>query len=130
LPRPGNPLPCAGLDLAPFGGSFPAPIDVATSPPNPNGLPPTPGIPIAGRPGQVQPDLPGTPVPIAPGPPGGRTEPLGPLPGPAPGNPAAAPPPPPMALPPAPPGPGNNLPAPFINPGGAGGSGAQGGSQN
>jgi phospholipid/cholesterol/gamma-HCH transport system substrate-binding protein len=130
LPRPGNPLPCAGLDLAPFGGSFPAPIDVATSPPNPNGLPPTPGIPIAGRPGQVQPNVPGTPVPIAPGPPGGRTEPLGPLPGPAPGNPAAAPPPPPMALPPAPPGPGNNLPAPFINPGGAGGSGAQGGSQN
>jgi phospholipid/cholesterol/gamma-HCH transport system substrate-binding protein len=130
LPRPGNPLPCAGLDLAPFGGSFPAPIDVATSPPNPNGLPPTPGIPIAGRPGQVQPDVPGTPVPIAPGPPGGRTEPLGPLPGPAPANPAAAPPPPPMVVPPAPPGPGNNLPAPFINPGGAGGSGAQGGSQN
>jgi phospholipid/cholesterol/gamma-HCH transport system substrate-binding protein len=131
LPRPGNPLPCAGLDLAPFGGSFPAPIDVAASPPNPNGLPPTPGIPIAGRPGQVQPDVPGTPVPIAPGPPGGRTEPLGPLPGPAPANPAAAPPPPPMAVPPAPPGPGNNLPVPYIgNTGGAGGSGAQGGSQN
>ena len=35
----------------PFGGSFPAPIDVQTSPPNPNGVPPTPGIPIAGRPG-------------------------------------------------------------------------------
>ncbi len=33
--------------------------------------------------------------------------------------------------PPAPPGPGNNLPAPYIgNTGGAGGSGAQGGSQN
>jgi phospholipid/cholesterol/gamma-HCH transport system substrate-binding protein len=131
LPRPGNPLPCAGLDLAPFGGSFPAPIDVAASPPNPNGLPPTPGIPIAGRPGQVQPDVPGTPVPIPPGPPGGRTEPLGPRPGPAPANPAAAPPPGPVApAPPARPGPGNNLPAPFINPGGTGGSGAQGGSQN
>src|ERR1700758_5062003 len=65
LPRPGNPLPCAGLDLAPFGGSFPAPIDVAASPPNPNGLPPTPGIPIAGRPGEPRPDVPGTQVPLA-----------------------------------------------------------------
>jgi phospholipid/cholesterol/gamma-HCH transport system substrate-binding protein len=134
LPRPGNPMPCAGInqDAGPFGpnGPYPNP-NIASSPPNPNGLPPTPGIPIAGRPGQVQPDVPGTPVPIAPGPPGGRTEPLGPLPGPAPGNPAAAPPPPPMAVPPAPPGPGNNLPAPYIgNTGGAGGSGAQGGNQN
>ena len=40
-----------------------------------------------GDPGEVQPNVPGTPVPIAPGPPGGRTEPLGPLPGPAPANP-------------------------------------------
>ena len=136
LPRPGNPMPCAGInqDQGPFGpnGPYPASPDIASSPPNPNGLPPTPGIPIAGRPGQVQPDVPGTPVPIAPGPPGARTEPLGPLPGPAPGNPAAAPPPGPAAPgPPAPPGPGNNLPAPYIgNTGGAGGSGAQGGSQN
>jgi phospholipid/cholesterol/gamma-HCH transport system substrate-binding protein len=135
LPRPGNPMPCAGVnqDQGPFGSNGPYPVspDIASSPPNPNGLPPTPGIPIAGRPGQVQPDLPGTPVPIAPGPPGGRTEPLGPLPGPAPANPAAAPPPPPMAVPPAPPGPGNNLPAPYIgNTGGAGGSGAHGGNQN
>src|SRR6516225_1786147 len=44
LPRPWNPLPCAGVAAGPFGGSFPAPIDVQTSPPNPNGLPPTPGI--------------------------------------------------------------------------------------
>jgi phospholipid/cholesterol/gamma-HCH transport system substrate-binding protein len=136
LPRPGNPMPCAGVnqDQGPFGpnGPYPASPDIASSPPNPNGLPPTPGIPIAGLPGQVQPDLPGTPVPIAPGPAGGRTEPLGPLPGPAPGNPAAAPPPGPVAPgPPPPPGPGNNLPAPYIgNTGGAGGSGAQGGNQN
>jgi phospholipid/cholesterol/gamma-HCH transport system substrate-binding protein len=135
-PRPGNPMPCAGVDQGqgPFGPNGPYPVlpDVALSPPNPNGLPPTRGIPIAGRPGAPPPDLPGTPVPIAPGPPGGRTEPLGPLPGPAPANPAAAPPPAPMAPgPPAPAGPGNNLPAPFIgNTGGAGGSGAQGGSQN
>ncbi|WIM86977.1 MCE family protein [Candidatus Mycobacterium wuenschmannii] len=134
LPRPGNPMPCAGADqnAGPFGpnGPYPNP-NIASSPPNPNGLPPTPGIPIAGRPGQVQPDVPGTPVPIAPGPPGGRTEPLGPLPGPAPGNPAAAPPPAPMAVPPAPPGPGAQLPAPYIaNTGGAGGSGAQGGNGN
>src|SRR3984957_2299222 len=136
FPRPGNPMPCAGIDqnLGPFGpnGPYPALPDVASSPPNPAGLPPTPGIPIAGLPGQMQPDLPGTPVPIAPGPPGGRTEPLGPLPGPAPGNPAAAPPPGPIPPgPPPPPGPGNNLPAPYIgNTGGAGGSGAQGGNQN
>jgi phospholipid/cholesterol/gamma-HCH transport system substrate-binding protein len=136
LPRPGNPMPCAGIDqnLGPFGpnGPYPALPNVASSPPNPAGLPPTPGIPIAGRPGEVQPDVPGTPVPIAPGPYGGRTEPLGPLPGPAPGNPAAAPPPGPMpAGPPAPAGPGPQVPAPYnANTGGAGGRGAQGGNQN
>ncbi len=136
LPRPGNPMPCAGIDqnLGPFGpnGPYPALPNVASSPPNPAGLPPTPGIPIAGQPGQVQPDVPGTPVPIAPGPPGARTEPLGPLPGPAPANPAAAPPPGPLPPgPPAPPGPGPQVPAPFIgNTGGAGGSGAQGGNNN
>jgi phospholipid/cholesterol/gamma-HCH transport system substrate-binding protein len=135
-PRPGNPMPCAGVnqDQGPFGPNGPYPVlpDVASSPPNPEGLPPTPGIPIAGRPNLAPPDVPGTPVPIAPGPPGGRTEPLGPLPGPAPANPGAGPPPPAMAPgPAAPPGPGNNLPAPFIgNTGGAGGSGVQGGSQN
>jgi phospholipid/cholesterol/gamma-HCH transport system substrate-binding protein len=128
LPRPWNPLPCAGVDVAPFGGSFPAPIDVATSPPNPNGLPPTPGIPIAGRPGEPPPDLPGTPVPLPPNaPPGARTENLAPA-GPtappstfAPGLPPG---------PPAPPGPGQQLPVPFITPGGTGGSGIAGGSQN
>src|ERR1700751_1042326 len=136
FPRPGNPMPCAGVDqnLGPFGpnGPYPALPDVASSPPNPNGLPPTPGIPIAGPPGLAPPDVPGTPVPIAPGPPGARTEPPGPVSGPAPANPGAAPPPAPMAPgPPPPPGPGNNLPAPFIpNTSGAGGSGAQGGSQN
>src|ERR1700759_772225 len=132
LPRPGNPMPCAGVnpDQGPFGPNGPYPVlpDVASSPPNPNGLPPTPGIPIAGRPGQPPPDLPGAPVPLPPNaPPGARTEPLGP----------AGPPPPPSTfapgLPPgpaAPQGPGEQLPAPFINPGGAGGSGVTGGSQN
>jgi len=131
LPRPGNPMPCAGVnqDQGPFGPNGPYPVlpDVASSPPNPNGLPPTPGIPIAGRPGLAPPDVPGTPVPLAPGPPGARTEPLGP----------AAPAAPPSTFapglppgPPPPPGPGNQLPAPFINPGGAGGSGVTGGSQN
>ena len=71
LPRPGNPMPCAGVnqDQGPFGPNGPYPMlpDVASSPPNPNGLPPTPGIPIAGRPGAPTPDVPGTPVPIAPG---------------------------------------------------------------
>ena len=74
-PRPWNPLPCAGVDVGPFGGGFPAPVDVQTSPPNPNGLPPTPGIPIAGRPGEPPPDVPGTPVPLPPNaPPGARAE--------------------------------------------------------
>ncbi|MGO9656275.1 MAG: mammalian cell entry protein, partial [Mycobacterium sp.] len=132
LPRPGNPMPCAGVnqDQGPFGPNGPYPVlpDVASSPPNPNGLPPTPGIPIAGRPGEPPPDVPGTPAPLPPNaPPGARTEnlaPAGPTPPPstfAPGLPAGS----------APPsGPGAQLPAPFINPGGAGGSGVTGGSQN
>ncbi|PBD11723.1 mammalian cell entry protein, partial [Mycobacterium avium subsp. hominissuis] len=75
LPRPDNPLPCAGAVTGPFGGpGFPAPVDVMTSPPNPAGLPPTPGIPIAGRPGDAPPDVPGTPVPLpTQAPPGART---------------------------------------------------------
>jgi phospholipid/cholesterol/gamma-HCH transport system substrate-binding protein len=95
LPRPGNPLPCAGVDQSqgPFGplaGAFPAPVDVQPLPPNPIGLPPTPGIPIAGRPGQPVPDLPGTPVPLPPNaPPGARTEPVGPPAPPGPQLPAA-----------------------------------------
>src|SRR6201987_3105028 len=136
LPRPGNPMPCVGVDQGqgPFGPNGPYPVlpDVASSPPNPNGLPPTPGIPIAGRPGLPAPDVPGTPLALAPNAPPARTEPPGPVSGPAPANPGAAPPPAPMAPgPPPPPGSGNNLPAPFIpNTSGAGGSGAQGGSQN
>jgi phospholipid/cholesterol/gamma-HCH transport system substrate-binding protein len=129
LPRPWNPMPCAGATIGPFGGpGFPAPVDVATSPPNPDALPPTPGIPIAGRPGDPPPNVPGTPVPIpAQAPPGARTENLAPA-GPTPPPSTFAP-----ALPPgpaAPPGPGIQLPAPFINPGGSGGSGITGGSQN
>src|ERR1700758_5352955 len=133
LPRPGNPMPCAGVnqDQGPFGpnGPYPALPDVLSSPPKPNGLPPTPGIPSAGRPGVPAPDVPGTPGPLPPNaPPGARTEnlqPAGPTPPPSTFAPALPP------GPPAPPGPGQQLPAPFINPGGAGGSGAAGGgSQN
>jgi phospholipid/cholesterol/gamma-HCH transport system substrate-binding protein len=124
LPRPGNPLPCLGLTVGPFGGpGFPAPFDVQTSPPDPDGLPPTPGIPIAGRPGGPVPNVPGTPVPLPDAPPGGRADPHLP--------------PPPQStfapgLPPgtAPAGPGPQLPAPYINPNGSGGSGVTGGSQN
>jgi phospholipid/cholesterol/gamma-HCH transport system substrate-binding protein len=123
LPRPGTPMPCAGVnqDQGPFGpnGPYPALPGVLSSPPKPNGLPPTPGIPDAGRPGAPAPDVPGTPVPLPPNaPPGARREGLQP----------AGPPPPPStfapALPPgpaAPPGPGPQLPAPFITPGGDGG---------
>jgi phospholipid/cholesterol/gamma-HCH transport system substrate-binding protein len=128
LPRPWNPMPCAGINqgLGPFGPNGPYPLlpDVLSSPPNPSGLPPTPGIPIAGRPGIAPPDVPGTPVPIAPGPPGGRTEPLGPA-GPTPPPSTFAP-----GLPPGPPapgGPGNQLPAPLIPPGQGGNSQPGGG---
>jgi phospholipid/cholesterol/gamma-HCH transport system substrate-binding protein len=128
LPRPWNPLPCASVDAGPFGGSFPAPIDVQASPPNPNGLPPTPGIPAAGRPGERPPDVPGTPVPLpTQAPPGARTEYLAPA-GPTPPPSTFAPGPPPGAS--TPPGPGEQLPVPFITPGGTGGSGIAGGSQN
>jgi phospholipid/cholesterol/gamma-HCH transport system substrate-binding protein len=122
-PRPGNPMPCAGVDQGqgPFGpnGPYPALPDVLSSPPNPNGLPPTPGIPDAGRPGIAPPDVPGIPVPLAPNaPPGARREGLQPA-GPTPPPSTFAP-----GLPPgpaAPPGPGPQLPAPFITPGGDGG---------
>jgi phospholipid/cholesterol/gamma-HCH transport system substrate-binding protein len=123
-PRPGNPMPCAGVDQnqGPFGpnGPYPALPDVASSPPNPNGLPPTPGILIAGRPGAPAPGVPGTPVPLPPeAPPGARTEgvrPAGPTPPPSVFAPGALPP-----GPQASPGPGPQLPAPFITPGGDGG---------
>ena len=125
LPRPGNPLPCAHLDAGPFGDNpygpnYPAPVDVQTSPPKPDGLPPTPGIPIAGRPGQPAPNVPGTPVPLPQDAhPGARTEPRGPA-GPTAPPATFAPALPPG--PPAPPGPGPQLPAPFVTPGGTGGS--------
>jgi phospholipid/cholesterol/gamma-HCH transport system substrate-binding protein len=120
-PRPDNPLPCAGAAIGPFGGpDFPAPLDVQTSPPKDDGLRPTPGVPSAGRPGQAVPDVPGSPVPLpAEAPPGARTEPLGPA-GPTPPPSTFAPGLPPG--PPAPPGAGPQLPAPFITPGGTGGS--------
>jgi phospholipid/cholesterol/gamma-HCH transport system substrate-binding protein len=125
LPRPGNPLPCAHLGQGPYGDNpygpnYPAPLDVQTSPPKPNGLPPTPGIPIAGRPGDPPPDVPGTPVALPPNAPrGARTENLAPA-GPPPPPSTFAPGPPPG--PPAPSGPGPQLPAPFITPDGTGGS--------
>jgi len=75
LPRPDNPLPCASLDVGPFGGdSYPAPVGVEMLPPNPAGLPPSPGIPAAGLPGTPPRVVPGTPVPLPPNaPPGART---------------------------------------------------------
>jgi phospholipid/cholesterol/gamma-HCH transport system substrate-binding protein len=114
LPRPGDPLPCANLTQGPYGdnpyGPNYGPPNVATSPPNPNGLGPTPGVPSAAIPGDLPPDLPGIPVPLAPGPPGARTVPLGPLPGPPDNTPGIAPLPPALTGPPPPPGPGPQLP--------------------
>lgn len=116
LPTPGNPLPCAGLSVGPFGdnpyGSNYGPPNVATSEPNPNGLPPTPGIASAGVPGQQAPPVPGTPVPLPPAPPGARHEPPGPFPGPTAtgGQVVNQPPAAPLPGPPPPPGPGQQLP--------------------
>jgi phospholipid/cholesterol/gamma-HCH transport system substrate-binding protein len=136
LPRPGDPLPCAHLDQGPYGpvpGGFPPP-NVATSAPKPDGIGPNPGVPAAAIPGQVSPDVPGTPVPIAPGPPGGRQVPIGPpgLPTPPGDIPGRAVPAPILPGPPPPPGPGQQLPPagtaplpgnpPFVPPRSPGGS--------
>ena len=109
LPRPGDPLPCSHLTTGPFGGPEYGPPNVATSEPNPNGPGFTPGVPAAAIPGQMPPDMPGAPAPIAPGPPGGRTVPLSPLPGPPDFTPGIAPLPPALTGPPPPPGPGPEL---------------------
>jgi phospholipid/cholesterol/gamma-HCH transport system substrate-binding protein len=114
-PRPANPLPCAGVDQSqgPFGvnGRYPVLPDVLSSPPNPHGPPPSPGVPDAGLPGAAAPNVPGTPVLLPPNaPPGARRESL---------PPPVLPPPPAAAVPP--PGPGPQLPVPFITPGGDGG---------
>jgi len=108
IPSPQNPLPCAGLSVGPFGGPNYGPPDVATSAPNPNGLPEAPGMPIAGVPGETPPSVPGTAVPLPPvAPPGARTEPIGPVAGPLP---PPVMPPPNLTGPPPPPGPGPQLP--------------------
>ena len=109
LPRPGDPLPCSHLSTGPFGGPEYGPPNVATSEPNPNGPGFTPGVPAAAIPGQMPPDMPGAPAPIAPGPPGGRTVPLSPLPGPPDFTPGIAPLPSALTGPPPPPGPGPEL---------------------
>jgi phospholipid/cholesterol/gamma-HCH transport system substrate-binding protein len=136
LPRPGNPLPCAGLSVGPFGdnpyGPNYGPPDVVTSNPNPNGPGFTPGVPAAAIPGQLPPDMPGAPVPLPPAPPGARTVPVGPLPPEGPDfTPGIAPLPPAFTGPPPPPGPGPDVgPAgtpplpgnpPFLPPGSQGG---------
>lgn len=110
LPTPGNPLPCAGLSVGPFGGPAYPPPNVATSDPNVHGPRPSPGVPSAAIPGQVSPPVPGGDMPLPPAPPGARTVPVGPQP-PLPPDftPGIAPLPP--ALPPPPtPGPGPQLP--------------------
>jgi phospholipid/cholesterol/gamma-HCH transport system substrate-binding protein len=110
LPRPGDPLPCSHLTTGPFGGPQYPPPDVVTSDPNAHGPGFTPGVPAAAIPGQLPPDMPGVPAPIAPGPPGARTVPVGPLPPQPPDfTPGIAPLPPALTGPPPPPGPGPEL---------------------
>ena len=111
IPTAADPLPCSHLGVGPFGNNPYGPNytgpNVVTSPPNPNGPGYTPGVTSAGVPGEVPPELQGVPVPIAPGPPGARTEPLGPVSGP---YPAPAVPPADLPGPPPPPGPGPQVP--------------------
>jgi phospholipid/cholesterol/gamma-HCH transport system substrate-binding protein len=114
LPTAANPLPCAGLEVGPFGnnpyGSNYGPPDVVGLPPNPNAPPPAPGVPSAAFPGELPSAVPGVPPPpFAEGPPGARTVPTGPLPGPPDFTPGIAPLPPAMVGPPPPPGPGPEL---------------------
>lgn len=109
IPGPGNPLPCAGASQGPFGGvDYPTP-GVAPLPFNPAaGY--NPGVPSAAYPGEMSPGVMGAPGPaLAPGPPGARTVPVGPLPGPAVDIPGYAPPPPALVGPIPPPGPGPQL---------------------
>jgi phospholipid/cholesterol/gamma-HCH transport system substrate-binding protein len=113
IPTTGNPLPCAGLTNLPFGpvaeGAYPPP-DVPISAPNPAaGY--SPGVPSAAFPGELSPSIQGVPAPpLAPGPPGARTVPVGPLPGPATDIPGYAPPPNALIGPIPPAGPGPQVP--------------------
>ncbi len=83
---PDNPLPCAAATQGPYGpvpGGF-GPPDIVMAPPNPAAAVPNHGVPAAAVPGQPGPLVPGAPAPaFAPGPPGARTVPVGPVPGPA-----------------------------------------------
>lgn len=83
---PDNPLPCAAATQGPYGpvpGGF-GPPDVRMAAPNPAAATPNHGAPAAAIPGLPGPLLPGAPAPaFAPGPPGARTVPVGPAPGPA-----------------------------------------------
>lgn len=105
FPTPENPLPCAALDQSqgPFGpnGPYPGLLDVVTSVPKLGSSSPAAGIPIAGRPGEPVPSVPGIPAPVpANAPPGSRTENI--LPG------GAIRPGPPQPVPSAPPNQGGN----------------------
>ena len=136
LPRPGNPLPCAGLSVGPYGDNPYGPNyegqspKVATSAPNPNGPQPAPGVPAAAIPGQLSPNVPGAMPPLPPAPPGARTVPLEPQPSAPDFTPGIAPLPPALNGPPPPPGPGPQLPPadsapltgnpPFLPPGSQG----------
>ena len=85
LPRPGDPLPCAHLTTGPFGAE---PVRRQLRAAECGDVAAEPARPAASRrvsraaaiPGQLPPDMPGVPAPLAPGPPGARTVPLGPLP--------------------------------------------------
>ena len=118
LPRPGNPMPCAGLDQGqgPFGPNRPrtrrCPTCLVAAEPERSAarhrVSRSPGGPAC-RPGPAR----HAGAAAAEAPPGARTEPLGPA-GPTPPPSTFAP-----GLPPgpaAPPGPGAQLPAPFISP--------------
>lgn len=79
-PSPGNPLPCAGLDMGPYGqGEFGPMTGVQNAPANPAAVAPNHGVPAAAIPGLPGPLVPGAPGPaLAPGPPGARTVPVDP----------------------------------------------------
>jgi phospholipid/cholesterol/gamma-HCH transport system substrate-binding protein len=116
FPTAHNPMPCADATVGPFGDNPYGPNyegqrpDVVGLPQNPAAAVPAPGVPSAAFPGELPSAVPGVPPPpFAEGPPGARTVPVGPLPGPPDFTPGIAPLPPALTGPPPPPGPGPQL---------------------
>ena len=107
LPRPDNPLPCADLTIGPFGRARVTGRPTWRRPRRMRTVRDSRRVCLPRRsPASCHRICPVCPAPIAAGPPGARTVPLSPLPGPPDFTPGIAPLPPALTGPPPPPGPG------------------------